>query len=660
MGVSPHPVTMSSKITIERYSHGVRLSGYSREVFAKLAIFLESLKLKEPEKLPQHMGGGMTMVLKKRYYGLFESQREAYIHRHHLPELLGFLKERGISSDKIDYQEIDPPKAAPVELPIYDYFVPKEYQTPIIESLKDDQYSKRVDLATGLGKAQPLDAKLRSPDGWVRMGDIRVGDKVTTWDGSLTEVTGVYPQGVLAVYTLTTESGRKTQACMEHLWVTRGNVGDPTLQQTFGIAWDIERGISRWIPIYHADGELTWELITSVDYTRHTESQCISVDHPDRLYVTDDDIVTHNTFSSLKACADMGERIVVMIPPKYFGLWIKALRETYIDIENRYVTVSGSDELKGLMSKAVEGDFPWDVILISSATYRAYIDNFEKWGQEVIRQGYEVPPPVFHDLIQAGVQINDEIQDDPGLVFRIDIFTNIRKQIYLSATPFTGSDFVTRMIDVMVPHHMGVPLPETPAYINVVGLLYSEPNIQKTDYLTPFKGTYNHARYETRMLKKKKRLDRYFKMVRRIVNGVYAKDREKGQKLLILCSTVDFIKALTKFLNTSFPDLRVGMHVSGSDYKKLLSNDITVSTIKSSGTGVDIPDLREVIMLQATDSKKDNIQVLGRLRRMKNFPETTPRFTYLICRNINKHVVYHRNKTQYFDGRVKNQKIMQL
>lgn len=519
MGLRSHPLTtMASLITIERYSHGVRLSGYSRDVFAKLAIFLESLKLKEPEKLPAHMGGGMTMVLKKRYYGLFEDCREAYIHRHHLPELLGFLKERGIPEHKIDYQEIEPPKAAPVDLTLYPHFEKRPEQVPIIRSLQDEQYSKRVDLHTGGGK----------------------------------------------------------------------------------------------------------------------------------------------TLSALWACMDMGERIVVMIPPKYFGIWIKALRETYIDIEQRYVTVSGSDELKGLMSKAVEGDFPWDVVLISSATYRAYLDNFEKWGQEVVKQGYEVPPPLFHNLIQAGVQINDEIQDDPGLVFRIDIFTNIRKQIYLSATPFTGSDFVTRMIDKMVPHHMGVPLPETPAYINVVGLLYSEPNIQKTDYLTPFKGTYNHARYETRMLKAKRRLDRYFRMVKRIVNGVYAKDREKGQKLLILCATVDFITALTKFLNMSFPDLQVGMHVSGSDYKKLLTNDITVSTIKSSGTGVDIPDLREVLMLQATDSKKDNIQVLGRLRKMKNFPETTPRFTYMICRNIDKHVAYHRTKTKYFDGRVKNHKVMQL
>jgi len=509
---------MTPAIRIERYSHGARISGYRRELFPKIAHFLESLKLKELEKVPPHMGGGFRTVIKKRYFGCFEDQTEVYIHRHHVDEFIGFIVDRGVDRDKIELVEIPYPDAAPAELTLYPHFVMRDYQGPIIRSLKDEQYSKRVDLQTGLGK----------------------------------------------------------------------------------------------------------------------------------------------TLSALWACADMGERILIMIPPKYFGIWVKALRETYEDIENRHVTVSGSDELKAIMQKVADGDFPYDVVLISSTTYRAYIENFEKWGDKIGEMGYLVPPPRFHEFLQIGVQINDEYQEDPGLVFRIDIYTNVRKQIYLSATPYTGSDFVTRMIDQMVPHSMGVPLPDLSVYINVIALLYNDPKIQKTDYLAPFKGTYNHARYETRMLKQKRRLERYFGLVRRTVNGIYVHDRVEGQKLLILCATVEFIQHLTKYLKVQFPDLTIGMHVAGSDYKKLLTNDITVSTIKSSGTGVDIPNLREVLMLQATDSKKDNIQVLGRLRKMKDFPDVSPRFTYMVCTDIKKHISYHQNKQKYFDNRVKTHKMMKL
>lgn len=367
------------------------------------------------------------------------------------------------------------------------------------------------------------------------------------------------------------------------------------------------------------------------------------------------------TLTSLMSIGTLCQRTVINIPPKYFGIWVEALYDAYDGIEQRYVTVAGSGELKKLMELALDEEtFDYDFIIISNTTYKAYLDNYEKWGETISEMGYLVPPPRFHELVKAGVQINDEIQENPGLVFRTDIFTNVRKQIYLSATPYTGNDYVTRMIDVMLPAHTQCPLPELDVYINVIGLLYGDPTVKPQDYTTPFKGTYNHARYETQMLKQKRRLKAYFALVKKMVVGLYTHNREPGQKLLILCATVDFIKALTKYLNVEFPDLQVGLHVSGSDYKKLATNDITVSTIKSSGTGVDIPNLREVLMLQATDSKKDNIQVLGRLRRMKDWPEVTPRMTYLACTHIKKHLKYHRSKQEYFGNRVLNHKVMKI
>lgn len=76
-------------------------------------------------------------------------------------------------------------------------------------------------LDMGLGKAQKLDSKILTPDGWVQMGDIRVGDFVIGSDGNPIQVTGVYPQGLKKVYRVTFTDDSSVECCDEHLWAVR-------------------------------------------------------------------------------------------------------------------------------------------------------------------------------------------------------------------------------------------------------------------------------------------------------------------------------------------------------------------------------------------------------------------------------------------------------
>jgi replicative DNA helicase len=75
-----------------------------------------------------------------------------------------------------------------------------------------------VGARPSMGKAQPLDARVLARHGWVRMGDVRVGDELASVDGKPSFVTGVYPQGRKAIYRVTLSDGRSTRACGEHLW----------------------------------------------------------------------------------------------------------------------------------------------------------------------------------------------------------------------------------------------------------------------------------------------------------------------------------------------------------------------------------------------------------------------------------------------------------
>lgn len=75
--------------------------------------------------------------------------------------------------------------------------------------------------STGLGKAQPLDAKVLTPTGFVPMGSLRVGHLVCTPRGRVARVSGVYPQGIKPVYRVTLNDGANTECCREHLWAVR-------------------------------------------------------------------------------------------------------------------------------------------------------------------------------------------------------------------------------------------------------------------------------------------------------------------------------------------------------------------------------------------------------------------------------------------------------
>ncbi|WP_179404006.1 replicative DNA helicase [Burkholderia guangdongensis] len=69
-----------------------------------------------------------------------------------------------------------------------------------------------------MGKAQPLDARIRTLDGWKRMGDVAVGDALASIDGAPSIVTGVYPQGERQVFRIRFSDGRSAECCDEHLW----------------------------------------------------------------------------------------------------------------------------------------------------------------------------------------------------------------------------------------------------------------------------------------------------------------------------------------------------------------------------------------------------------------------------------------------------------
>lgn len=69
-----------------------------------------------------------------------------------------------------------------------------------------------------VGKAQPLDAKILTPTGWCRIGDLGVDDEIVDPDGGHAKILGVFDRGTRPVYRVTTVDGASTECCDEHLW----------------------------------------------------------------------------------------------------------------------------------------------------------------------------------------------------------------------------------------------------------------------------------------------------------------------------------------------------------------------------------------------------------------------------------------------------------
>ncbi|MFA6679475.1 MAG: hypothetical protein WCR96_03165, partial [Candidatus Methanomethylophilaceae archaeon] len=75
----------------------------------------------------------------------------------------------------------------------------------------------------GLGKAMPVDSQVFSLAGKVRIGDLKVGDKVVGRDGEEHNVIGVYPQGLREVCRITFSDGFSIVVDTDHLWYVCSN-----------------------------------------------------------------------------------------------------------------------------------------------------------------------------------------------------------------------------------------------------------------------------------------------------------------------------------------------------------------------------------------------------------------------------------------------------
>lgn len=163
-----------------------------------------------------------------------------------------------------------------------------------LQDMLDDKLDLlTISLPPGTGKAQPLYSKVLTPKGYVAMGDIKVGDDVIAADGSTVKVLGVYPQGVKPVYEIVLKDGSVCRASDKHLFKIYNKKKGMCVKT---LSYLLERDFRKWyIPVYRKGQKPLYEQIKTITRVSDEPCQCIYINHPQHLYVTDDGIITHNT-----------------------------------------------------------------------------------------------------------------------------------------------------------------------------------------------------------------------------------------------------------------------------------------------------------------------------------------------------------------------------
>lgn len=82
--------------------------------------------------------------------------------------------------------------------------------------------------STGTGKSIIDSERIPAPveSGYIRNGDLKVGDYVYSRTGKPVQVIGVYPQGLRTVYRVTLTDGRQIDCARDHLWTYRNRAGN--------------------------------------------------------------------------------------------------------------------------------------------------------------------------------------------------------------------------------------------------------------------------------------------------------------------------------------------------------------------------------------------------------------------------------------------------
>ena len=310
------------------------------------------------------------------------------------------------------------------------------------------------------------------------------------------------------------------------------------------------------------------------------------------------------TYTTIAGICLMGMTPIVIthidkIKQQWFDSFIK-----FTDIhENQICDINSTKKLEKILQ---EKKLKYKVYLVNHGTIQSYAN----------KHGWDTLSEVFSKL-GIGIKVYDEAHLHFSNILKIDLSTNTKRTIYLTATFGRTDPNEKRLFSLCFKGlaRYGLETREMKRkHIVYVSIHYNTyPGLDEEAYVTTFKG-FNKIRYTDYQLSQPKFFD--------VIHYLLEYFLKYEGKILILSSKIESTEMIKDYISNWYPEKKVGVYhskISEAEKQKVLEEaDIISSTPKSMGTGVHIDGLRITIMTESYSSDVQADQTSGRLREFND------------------------------------------
>jgi superfamily II DNA or RNA helicase len=340
-------------------------------------------------------------------------------------------------------------------------------------------------------------------------------------------------------------------------------------------------------------------LIKNIEFSHREQCRCIMVDNPEHLYLTEDYIVTHNTFMALYSISKLGKKPLIVAPTTLLkNQWIENLTDLGIDKEDIATKIQDSPNKT------------FTVVTITSIE-NALRDDWKGLMDTI-------------DKADFGIKIVDEAHLHMKGLLKFDAICNIKRNWYLSATLGRSDQDEDRILNralLDAERFVGSAKYEEyrDEYINIYlqDIHYNASRALCEQHFKYGKKGLISATYY-RMLMDYRMGQPFYSNIIRMVK-IADKIKEKDTKVVVLLPLLDAIREVINRMKQDdyFKNVKISMvdgSMSISEKRKALENDLILSTTASLGTGVDVMNLGAVVNFDQKSSLIILEQMVGRLR----------------------------------------------
>lgn len=420
---------------------------------------------------------------------------------------------------------------------------------------------------------------------------------------------------------------------------------------------------------YYSENPLEFDLdylnINIIEPYGSQECQCITVNSSDELFLTEDFIVTHNTFMACYLAIKSGLRTLIIAPTSGIKKqWAETLTDMFnVDPSKVKLVNKPNDFIK------VKEDF----VVVSQASL------------SVLNKTYDLEK-IMKDN-KFGFKVIDEVQMWFHNIIKVDACSNIANNLYLTGTFGRSGDRENEIYQEMFGDLKIFREKDKKATIfnrkpgNIYGMkphmnikmIWTRSGLTKEE----IKKVTNSMRYSEREQKWMRygisipaytdliippdgSMTRYLKTVLDVVD-MALKEVNYG-RTLVLGSTIASCEIVASYIRKKYPNLKIGTYHSRNDKvtndKSKNESDILVSTISSAGTGFDMKDLSRLITFSAWKSWILSDQISGRLRRRPDEKET---FMWdIVDSEIKQLRAWANNRAEVYKRKSKSFKVVEM